>query len=60
MNVGAAQGFNLRDGLVKNVISGIKILGNGSLNVKLTVQAHKFTATAKSIIEAAGGQIEVI
>ena len=50
----------LRDGLVKNVISGIKILGNGSLNVKLTVQAHNFTATAKSIIEAAGGQIEVI
>ncbi|HAQ57163.1 MAG TPA: 50S ribosomal protein L15 [Acholeplasmatales bacterium] len=50
----------LRDGLVKNVVTGIKILGNGSLNVKLTVQAHKFTATAKSIIEAAGGQIEVI
>jgi large subunit ribosomal protein L15 len=50
----------LKDGLVKNVECGIKILGNGSLNVKLTVQAHKFSATAKAIIEAAGGQAEVI
>lgn len=50
----------LRDGLVKNVVSGVKILGDGALNVKLTVQAHKFSATAKSIIEAAGGQAEVI
>jgi len=50
----------LRDGLVKNVRCGIKVLGDGALSVKLTVQAHKFTAKAKAIIEAAGGQAEVI
>jgi len=50
----------LRDGLVKNVVSGVKILGDGALNVKLTIQAHKFSATAKAVIEAAGGQAEVI
>ncbi len=50
----------LRDGLVKNIITGIKILGNGTLGVKLTVQAHKFSATAKTTIEAAGGKVEVI
>lgn len=50
----------LRDGLVKNVVTGVKILGDGALNVKLTVQAHKFSKTAKTIIEAAGGQAEVI
>jgi len=50
----------LRDGLVKNIVSGVKILGDGALNVKLTVRAHKFSKTAKTIIEAAGGQAEVI
>jgi large subunit ribosomal protein L15 len=50
----------LKDGKVKRVGNGIKVLGNGSLNVKLTVQAHKFSSSAKSIIEAAGGSIEVI
>jgi len=50
----------LKDGKIKSVEKGIKVLGNGSLNVKLTVQAHKFSASAKSIIEAAGGTIEVI
>ncbi len=50
----------LKDGKIKSVEKGIKVLGHGSLNVKLTVQAHKFSASAKSIIEAAGGTIEVI
>lgn len=50
----------LKDGKIKSVEKGIKVLGNGSLNVKLTVQAHKFSSSAKSIIEAAGGKIEVI
>lgn len=50
----------LKDGKIKSVEKGIKVLGNGSLNVKLTVQAHKFSSSAKSIIEAAGGTIEVI
>jgi len=34
----------------------IKILGNGELKAKLNVTVHKFTATAKSAIEAAGGE----
>lgn len=50
----------LKDGLVKTVLSGIKVLGKGTLNVKLTVQAHKFSESAKAIIEAAGGKVEVL
>lgn len=38
----------------------VKILGRGELKAKLTVNAHKFTATAKSAIEAAGGKIETV
>lgn len=47
-------------GLVKNEKSGIKILGNGVIEKKLTVSAHKFSSAAKEAIEAAGGTIEVI
>ena len=47
-------------GVVSNEKSGIKILGNGTVNVKLTVKAHKFSASAKEAIENAGGSIEVI
>jgi len=50
----------LKDGVIKQVLTGVKVLGNGTLNVKLTVQAHKFSASAKAIIEAAGGTTEVI
>ena len=38
----------------------VKILGNGELKTALTVKAHKFSASAKKAIEAAGGKIEVI
>ena len=38
----------------------LKILGNGELKVKLTVQAHAFTKVAKEKIEAAGGSCEII
>ena len=34
----------------------VKILGRGELTAKLTVSAHKFTATAQKAIEAAGGE----
>ena len=48
-------------GIIKNVLDGVKILGDGELTVKnLTVIAAKFTATAKEKIEAAGGKAEVI
>lgn len=47
-------------GLVKKELDGIKILGNGSLEKKLTIQANKFSRTAKEKIEASGSKIEVI
>lgn len=50
----------LETGVVSNAKAGIKVLGNGTLNVKLTVKAHKFSASAKEAIENAGGTTEVI
>jgi large subunit ribosomal protein L15 len=47
-------------GLVKAMLSGVKILGNGDLTKNLTVQAHKFSKTAADKIAAAGGKVEVI
>ena len=47
-------------GITKNILDGIKIMGNGEITKKLTVKANKFTATAKEKIEAAGGKAEVI
>ena len=47
-------------GLLKNQLDGVKVLGNGTLEKKLTVKAHKFSITAKEKIEAAGGKVEVI
>lgn len=50
----------IETGVVSNEKSGIKILGNGSLEKKLTVKAHKFSGSAKEAIENAGGQTEVV
>ena len=50
----------LENGVIKNVKSGVKILGNGKLTKKLTVKAAAFSEGAKSKIEAAGGKAEVI
>jgi|SRR5690606_7970180 len=50
----------LETGSLSKVKAGVKILGNGKLEKKLTVKAHKFSASAKEAIEAAGGQVEVI
>ena len=47
-------------GITKNILDGVKIMGNGEISKKLTVKANKFTATAKEKIEAAGGKAEVI
>ncbi len=48
------------DILVENKLVGkndlVKILGGGELKTKLTITVHKFTATAKAAIEAAGGE----
>ena len=50
----------LENGVIKNVKSGVKILGNGKLTKKLTVKANKFSASAVKAIEAAGGKTEVM
>ncbi len=50
----------LETGLVSKLKAGIKVLGNGNIEKKLTVKAHKFSASAKEAIEAAGGKTEVI
>lgn len=47
-------------GIIKKVCDGVKVLGNGEINVKLTVKADKFTEAAKEKIEAAGGKAEVM
>lgn len=46
--------------LVRSLLDGVKVLGEGELTVKLTVQAHAFSASAKEKIEVAGGTAEVI
>lgn len=47
-------------GLVKRIRDGVRILGEGRLEKRLTVKAHHFSAAAKAKIEAAGGAIEVL
>ncbi len=50
----------LEDRVISRTKDGLKILGKGSLEKKVTVKAHKFTSTAEEKIKAAGGTIEVI
>ncbi|CEA01388.1 50S ribosomal protein L15 [Jeotgalicoccus saudimassiliensis] len=50
----------IESGIVKNQKSGIKILGNGNLEKKLTIKAHKFSSSAVEAIEQQGGTHEVI
>lgn len=59
---GAEVTFELlaEKGLVKKTLDGIRVLGTGELNKKLTVKAAGITASAKEKIEAAGGKAEVI
>lgn len=46
--------------IVRNKFDGLKVLGNGQLTKKLTVNAAIFSASAKEKIEAAGGKAEVV
>ena len=50
----------LNCGVARKLQDGIKILGNGEVTKKLTVQCNKISDSAKSKIEAAGGKVEVI
>ena len=47
-------------GICKKMLDGIKVLGEGTIEKNLTVQAHKFSKSAIEKIEAAGGKAEVI
>lgn len=47
-------------GVVKNELSGVKVLANGELNKKLNIKVSKYSEAAKAAVEAAGGSIEVI
>ena len=70
INVSALEAFEndtvvsvatlIEKGIVKNPRDGVKILGNGELTKKLTVQANAFSAGAVEKIEAVGGKAEVI
>jgi large subunit ribosomal protein L15 len=50
----------VKDGIVTSPKHPLKVLGNGDLKMKLTVQAAAFTASAREKIEAAGGSCELI
>ena len=70
VNLGSLEAFEpgtivtpellLERGLIKKLMDGVKILGNGSLSKPLTVQAHKFSASAQEKITSLGGKAEVI
>ena len=47
-------------GIVRKQLDGIKVLGNGKLEKKLTVSCHKISKSAQAAIEKAGGKVEVI
>jgi len=50
----------LNDRVIRKSKLQVKVLGNGTLEKKITVKAHKFTASAEEKIKAAGGTVEVI
>jgi len=50
----------LENKVISKVADGVKILGQGEITKKLTVQVNAFSETAKEKIEAAGGKAEVI
>ena len=50
----------IETGMVKKLLDGVKVLGNGTIDKKLTVSCHKISASAKAAIEKAGGSVEVL
>ncbi len=53
-------GVLLETGILRNLNRPVKILGRGDVTVALAVEAHKFTASARAKIEAAGGSVREI
>lgn len=47
-------------GIIKKQLCGVKVLGNGELKCKLTIKANRFSSSAVTKIESAGGKAEVI
>ena len=47
-------------GIIKNQLDGVKVLGNGKLEKKLTIQANKFSTSALDKIKESGSKAEVI
>ena len=47
-------------GIIKKQLCGVKVLGNGELEKKITIRAHRFSTAAVTKIESAGGKAEVI
>ena len=70
INVGDLNVFNDGDvvtpallkekGIVKKQLNGIKVLGNGTLEKKITIQAHRFSSSALRKIEESGSKAEVV
>ena len=50
----------LSAGLIKSLSLPVKVLGTGEIDRKINIKAHKFSATAKQKIEAAGGKVEEV
>ncbi len=50
----------MKEGLVKKLLSGLKVLGDGELTKPLVVKAHRFSKSAQEKITRAGGRAEVI
>jgi large subunit ribosomal protein L15 len=69
VNIGALNDFEdnstvtpedlMKKGLIENVDTAVKVLGDGDLDKKITVKASKFSKSAMTKIEAAGGKAEV-
>lgn len=47
-------------GIIKKTLCGIKVLGNGELEKKISIKAHKVSTSAKEAIEAKGGSVEIV
>jgi large subunit ribosomal protein L15 len=52
--------YLLKEGVVKKMHDGIKILGNGEITRPVTVKAHAFSASAKEKITKAKGSVEIV
>lgn len=50
----------LETGLVSKLLDGLKVLGNGNLEKKISVEAHKVSKSAQKAVEEKGGSVEII